>query len=678
MTNPTSTEPNPGKTAEEIFDSFERRLQPVRKSPLYFIGTTIVAVAMVILPIAYLCLVALVAYGVYYHATRDTFILTGSGGGKFRFLAYVAPLFAGAVVVVFMIKPLFARPPKRPPPFSIDTGNQRLLFGYIRRLSALTGSPAPRRIDLNCDVNASAGFRRGLLSMIGNDLVLTIGLPLVEGMTIRQFTGVLAHELGHFSQGGAMRLSYIIRSVNHWFARVVFERDNFDIALEKAAASGGLWWWQLILAVARGAVWLTRRILWMFMTSGNVISCFLLRQMEYDADRYEARISGSAEFEKTAIRLMMLTAGQRVSSTDLQHFWVERRLPDQYPQLIAHNADRISEESKRKIWDDVLARPTGKFDTHPSQTDRIRSAMAEAVPGLVQEESQARILFNDYQALAVSVTESFYRNVLRIPQPEKTLTPTSQILAARDRLFASYGALNRFFQGQFNTLHFIVPSQGPAVSPGGRQGLLDDLVEIRREISKPLEKDAPAAADHVRRRFDLALRLLVDPELSRELADAGCAVDRDEIVARTQVLAELAPVHAGTLRLNEESSRLVQMIRRFEANREDKAFVTQLRDSASRCWELLHELRSALRRIHYPYAHLEEESSCEKVAIPAGEIPPIENIGAIAESSMYCVNALFSLYSQIAAEVAAAAERSEAAIGFPPLPNPPGEKRPPI
>jgi hypothetical protein len=55
---------------------------------------------------------------------------------------------------------------------------------------------------------------------LGNDLVLTIGLPLVAGFNLREFAGVLAHEFGHFSQGVGMRISYVIRSISFWFTRV--------------------------------------------------------------------------------------------------------------------------------------------------------------------------------------------------------------------------------------------------------------------------------------------------------------------------------------------------------------------------------------------------------------------------------------------------------------------------
>ena len=79
---------------------------------------------------------------------------------------------------------------------------------------------------MNCAVDATASFRLGAAGLLGQDMTLTIGLPLVAGLSMRQFAGVLAHEFGHFSQGAGMRLTYVIRRVNGWFFRVVYERDR--------------------------------------------------------------------------------------------------------------------------------------------------------------------------------------------------------------------------------------------------------------------------------------------------------------------------------------------------------------------------------------------------------------------------------------------------------------------
>ncbi|MEO8429753.1 MAG: M48 family metallopeptidase [Verrucomicrobiota bacterium] len=121
-----------------------------------------------------------------------------------------------------MVKPFFAAKARTPEPITLDPAKEPLLFAFVQKICGLVGAPVPCRIDVDCQVNASAGLRRGLWS---TDLVLTIGLPLASGMDMRQFAGVLAHEFGHFAQGAGMRLTYIIRQINFWFAQVVYERD---------------------------------------------------------------------------------------------------------------------------------------------------------------------------------------------------------------------------------------------------------------------------------------------------------------------------------------------------------------------------------------------------------------------------------------------------------------------
>ena len=93
----------------------------------------------------------------------------------------------------------------------LSRADEPVLFEFVNHLCGIVGAPQPTQIDVTNDVNAAASFESGLLTVVALRLKLTIGLPLVAGMTLRQFTGVLAHEFGHFSQGTGMRLTYVIR-----------------------------------------------------------------------------------------------------------------------------------------------------------------------------------------------------------------------------------------------------------------------------------------------------------------------------------------------------------------------------------------------------------------------------------------------------------------------------------
>ena len=298
------------ETIQEVQDAFEKeKLKASKVSVLYQFALSLVALMMVLLPLIYVGIVGLVGWGVYYHATENLTLFEDTGGRAAVF-AYVTPLVVGVICFFFLTKPLLARKPQTGARFVLRPGEEPGLELFVEKICRAVGASEPREIELNAEVNAAAAFRRGWLSLFGKDLNLVIGLPLVAGMNMRSFGGVLAHEFGHFAQGLGMRLTYIVRSVNAWFARVVYERDSWDMKLEEAAES---WdgWISIILQIARFFVWLSRRILWCLMHVGHAISCFALRQMEYDADSYEVQFAGSETFAKTSHCLLYTSPSPR-------------------------------------------------------------------------------------------------------------------------------------------------------------------------------------------------------------------------------------------------------------------------------------------------------------------------------------------------------------------------------
>ena len=185
----------------EILSAFRGPIEPVQTSVAYHFGAVLVALVMVLLPLVYVALIVLAAWGVYFHAVNSVGMLGAvRGRGAIIMLClYAAPLVAGPILVLFMIKPLFARATDDGRRRSITRNGEPLRFALVDRICQTVGAPVPKRIDVDCSINAAAGFRRGLWSMLfGNDLILLIGLPLISGLELRQFAGVLAHEFGHF------------------------------------------------------------------------------------------------------------------------------------------------------------------------------------------------------------------------------------------------------------------------------------------------------------------------------------------------------------------------------------------------------------------------------------------------------------------------------------------------
>lgn len=397
---------------------------------MYRIGILLIAGAIVVLPLVYLSFIALVGYGVYYHAVNDTTLLS-MGYGRARVLAvmiYIAPILAGSIGVFFMLKPLLARPSHQERSRSLTRQSEGLLFTFVDRICEEVGAPQPKRIDVDCNINASAGFRRGMLSMLGNDLVLTIGLPLAAGLSLQEFGGVLAHEFGHFSQGLGMRLSYIVRAIIHWFVRVVYQRDQWDDFLSQMVSELDLrvgWLFlvaQLFVAVGRG-------LLWILLHIGLAISGIMLRQMEFDADSYEARFAGSKTFGTTARKLHLLNAAFALAQTQMSKSLDSRILVDDLPGLIRYHARVMAPELGPKIEKTINESTTGLFDSHPCDRARIAAAEKLEMNGIFHSTRPASDLFTDFAAQAGATTWDLYLGIFGPKVPRTALVPLEKFAA---------------------------------------------------------------------------------------------------------------------------------------------------------------------------------------------------------------------------------------------------------
>jgi len=397
-----------GKRKQSIRDqvnaSFSGTIEPVRKTFLYRIGVVLAASFVVILPVLYVALIVCAGWAVYWHATENI-ALASMGRGRARILAvmaYGAPIFAGSISVLFMLKPLLARSVQHGGQVSLTRAGQPLLFEFVERICDAVNAPRPSRIDVTFDINASAGYGGGVFSVLKSDLVLTIGLPLVAGMPLQQFAGVLAHEFGHFSQGAAMRVSWVVRTINHWFARVVYTRDEWDEWLTEVSEESDLrigW----IFYIARIAVFLSRGVLWCFMMLSHAITCWLSREMEFDADRYEARLAGSKTFEETCFRLHWLGYG-------MEDFFRNHMIRQSTGQEtgnpirdFVYHCDTLSKYDEKRVRRRIRKAKTGLLDTHPADTERIENAQRENASGVFKSDLPAAAVFQKFDQLCMSL-----------------------------------------------------------------------------------------------------------------------------------------------------------------------------------------------------------------------------------------------------------------------------------
>lgn len=514
--------PGTPQLMQHILGAFQNHIAPVRRPLSYRAGVALAALVMVLLPLIYIGLIGLVAYAVYLHAVHDVSILESNVRGKgylMVLVVYLAPMVIGGISILFMIKPLFARPAAESRTRSLARSSEPLLFAFVYRICEAVRAPRPKRIDVDGDVNASARFRRGMLSFLGNDLVLTIGMPLVVGLDTRQFAGVLAHEFGHFSQGAGMRLTYVVRSISMWFARVVYERDEWDKWLHETARSVDLrlgW----VLFLAQGLVWLTRKVLFGLMFVGQLVSGVLLRDMEFDADRHEARLAGSETFASTARRMRELAFAMQHARGSAASFYREGRLVDNLPKLMQVNLAQIPGETLDQLHASVAEARTGWFDTHPCDRDRVLNAQRENTPGIFQLELPACCLFHDPDDLSRKVTEDLYCAVLGKQIDPAELHPVEQLLSVKNRDKEAFAALNRIYCGSYTLIRPVKLDVAP------RRGEPAELEEAAR-AAEVRSGELAEQYGQLKEEYAQAYQRSLEAEHVLALVEAGIAVHKD-------------------------------------------------------------------------------------------------------------------------------------------------------
>jgi hypothetical protein len=166
------------------------------------------------------------------------------------------------------------------------------------------------------------------------------------------------------------------------------------------------------------------------MYAGHGIGCFMLRQMEYDADSYEIKLAGSKAFEDTSRRLHVLghTLDQSYKSMRVG-FNNARQLPGNFPAYLLRKDADLPDAQRVKLEDTLGLHASGLFDTHPSWGDRIRLARQAQQPGIFELNLPATALFTNFNVPAEQVSRLHYTDDLGIPDGLAQFVPVERASA---------------------------------------------------------------------------------------------------------------------------------------------------------------------------------------------------------------------------------------------------------
>ncbi|WP_010583498.1 M48 family metallopeptidase [Schlesneria paludicola] len=697
----------------------------------YTVGLLFTTAAILLVPLCYLLSVTLVIGCLVAFFLHLKWFLAGWTLVP-RILVIGSVITVGASCLLGLIKPLFARMIIVQRPRTLRRNTEPFLYEYIDQLCDAVGTSRPTHIYVTCDLNAAAEFRRGWMGVFGRqDLSLYLGLPLVAGLTLRQFTGVLAHELGHFTQRAAMSLEYIVRRTNHWFAHAAHERDAVDVWLMVQCQNRGMlappcWF-------ARGVVWITRRVLLCLSYAGNVIGCLMSREMEFSADRCEVRTVGATTLASTLRRLRELRLAHQTSLRDIAAFLEEGRLPDNLIALVIANTAFVSPKLKKKLRRLMDQEKTGIFDTHPSDIDRIQAGACDASPGMFQPGKLppnllATALFNRFEEISKTLTIEFYEGILNQPIKARDLHPVEKLMERQSEQIRAAKALRRYFQADIPRLRPLPLASQAADKPAHPREVANELKATRERMLSELTayKDVTpryqmaeetyfetisaqtllqaglplnphdyrlakatlecAAAKQTRsregianlaakllpfeteagNRLSFALQLLHLPNVARNIDDGDdlqyeVQTLLPEAALISHLMGELPSLRIVFMRL----STLCDAMKNAPANSGVNESIAQ---HVSTLRSRLVSIRKEMGGHLYPFDHAQAETTLQEYALP--RIPAENELTELISVADALQSRLVTIQLRLFARLAQAAEKVEAVLGMPQLPEP--------
>ncbi|MEU7559249.1 M48 family metalloprotease [Streptomyces eurythermus] len=294
---------------------------------------------------------------------------------------------------------LMLRTPKGedPPGLPVTDADEPRLWALVRELAAAAGTRAPDRILLTGEVNASVSEDPRLLGLLPGPRRLTLGVPLLIGLTEAQLRSVLAHEFGHFT-GGDTRLSALVvrgrvqigRVIGQFHAKadgkVAADRARQERASAKRVAKG-----RKAKEIDTTGVGATYRTMARIYTAYGKLylraSLSTARGQEYAADLTAARIAGRDATASALREIPALSASHDFYLDSYATLGLHARLLPPRGEFFGGFGRLLTARGPEPagLRAELPEMPVGPYDSHPPIADRVRRIEALPADGRTDE-----------------------------------------------------------------------------------------------------------------------------------------------------------------------------------------------------------------------------------------------------------------------------------------------------
>ena len=482
------------------------RLMP-RRGPVHLLVLLGAALATLLLPLAYVVLVQ--GLGVFLGWNAFLMIkglLTSEEGLPMIEVCRLAGLLIAAAAWAGMVRPLLPAERRRPAAMQVSKNTQPSLFALIDTLCRALQVRMPSEVWLDCTGGARTSSRNGLGSVVREDLVLHLGMPLVGVLSARELAAVLAMEICQSTGGMGATLTHVIRETNAWLFRALYRRDPWEEALERQSRDDEGCLVRITRQAAAVFVWTSQRPFWLMMVLARAVSFVPTHLVRAVSNQCAVRLIGVDGFDRLQHKRRHLAKSMKQARKKIDDGVSHTRLPENFSLLVA------------RLF-------TMALDAAPPPATRKGSTANPPAAHLIEQlpsNAEAAALIRGFVDLARQISAVHYQHALGIAIHRYRMVAQDETIYHKRHQAEALGVIRRYFGGLMHPERSLC---GLAITGGSTDtGDLAQEVVKCRQWEKQYENQIRMAL----REWNLAWQRRRDLECAWVLTLAGYAVCRLE------------------------------------------------------------------------------------------------------------------------------------------------------
>jgi len=376
--------------------------------------------------------IGIITLGLTYSAIWFLFFAFTTSGVHFLIVFALGFLLLSVAITIFVFKFLFKKNSNYTgEQIEITKETNPKLFQLIEETAKKVGTNFPSRIYIDGSNNA---FVKSPNSFIGtffsNKLELTLGIGLINSVTVLELKAIVAHEFGHFSQK-SLKIKTLAYQLNRAISDMLYDNEKYDEWVTKWFDRGI---YAVFIYVATKYNNCVKAILTFFSKLVTLNFLALSRQLEFHADEISATVCGPAplinfllrsEYSNQCLDLIQSyyeyeeKAEKKILGRNIyrDHFSYMQALSQWNEIPLENDLPLISKDIYGQFTNSKLVL-NNQWSSHPEVIQRISNIESKFEQREKEIDYPAFTILENHEEIELHFTELFNQNIWWDETPE--------------------------------------------------------------------------------------------------------------------------------------------------------------------------------------------------------------------------------------------------------------------